>query len=94
MEYVQLLIVAILVEAIWENIKCVYKNKKIQLNMVGPLVLSIIVCLCASIDIFPIIGVEMIVPFIGSVLTGIIISRGANILSDLIKRLKNIKEVF
>lgn len=88
MDFAQLIIVAILVEAIWENIKMVYDKKKFNINMIGSLILGIIVCVLAQIDIFPIVGLNIAVPFVGSVFTGIIVSRGANFVSDLFKKLK------
>lgn len=88
MDFAQLIVVAILVEAIWENLKMVYDKKKLNLNMVGSLILSIIVCLAARIDIFEIVNINLVVPFIGSVLTGIIVSRGANFVNDLFTKLK------
>ena len=88
MDYAQLIIIAILVEAIWENIKMIYDKDKFNINMIGSLVLGIIICLLARIDIFPIVGLNMAVPFVGSVFTGIIVSRGANFVNDLLKKLK------
>ena len=88
MEYAQLIIVAILIEAIWENLKMIWKDRKISLNTIGVLVISIIVCLLAKIDIFPIVGLSLSVPFVGSGVTGIIVSRGANFVNDLFEKLK------
>lgn len=88
MEYAQLIIVAILIEAIWENLKMIWKDRKISLNTIGVLVISIIVCLLAKIDIFPIVGLSLSIPFVGSGLTGIIVSRGANFVNDLFEKLK------
>ena len=88
MDYVQLIIIAMLVEAIWENIKMVYDKKKFNINMIGSLILGIIICVVFKIDIFPIVGLSAAIPFIGSIFTGIIVSRGANFVSDLLKRLK------
>lgn len=88
MEYAQLVIVAILIEAIWENLKMIWKDRKISLNTIGVLIISIIVCLLAKIDIFPIVGLSLSVPFVGSGLTGIIVSRGANFVNDLFEKLK------
>lgn len=88
MEYAQLIIVAILIEAIWENLKMIWKDRKVNLNTIGVLVLSIVVCLLAKIDIFPIVGLSLSVPFVGSGLTGIIVSRGANFVNDLFEKLK------
>lgn len=87
MEYAQLVIVAILIEAIWENLKMVWQDKKINANMLGVLIIAILVCLLARIDIFPIVGITLAIPFIGSVFTGIIVARGANFVNDLFNRL-------
>ena len=88
MDFAQLVLVAILVEAIWENLKMIYDKKKFNVNMIGSLILAIIICILARIDIFPIVGLNMAVPFVGSIFTGIIVSRGANFVNDLLKRLK------
>lgn len=88
MDYVQLIVVAILVEAIWENIKMIYDKDKFNISMIGSLVLGIIICVIFRIDIFPIVGLSAAIPFVGSIFTGIIVSRGANFVNDLLKRLK------
>lgn len=91
MDFMQLIIVAILVEAIWENIKMVYQEGKLSKSMIGSLVISILICVVANVDIFPVVGVSMSIPFIGSILTGIVVSRGANFVNDLFSKLKEVK---
>lgn len=91
MDFMQLIIVAILVEAIWENIKMVYQEGKLSVSRIGSLVISIIICVIANVDIFPVVGVSMSIPFIGSILTGIVVSRGANFVNDLFSKLKGVK---
>lgn len=88
MDFAQLVIVAILVEAIWENLKMIWQAGKFNINMIGSLVISILICVLVKIDIFPIVGLNMVVPFVGSIFTGIIVSRGANFVNDLFKKLK------
>lgn len=88
MDYAQLVIISILVEAIWENIKFVRKDKQINVNMIGSLIISILICVLARVDIFAVIGIDLSVKVIGSILTGIIVSRGANFVNDLFTRLK------
>lgn len=88
MDYAQLIIIAILVEAIWENLKMIWDKNKLNINMLGSLLLSMIICVLAQINIFKIVGIELIVPIIGTLLTGIIVSRGANFVNDLFKKLK------
>lgn len=88
MDFAQLILISILVEAIWENLKMVWQEKKLNVNMLGSLVLSIIICLLARIDIFSIVGIELAIPVIGSALTGIVVSRGANFVNDLFTKLQ------
>jgi hypothetical protein len=89
MEYTQLIIVAILIEAIWENLKMIWENGKISVNKCGSLLLSIVICLLANIDIFPIVGIAISIPFVGAGLTGIIVARGDNFVNDLFTKLNN-----
>lgn len=93
MEYAQLVIVAILIEAIWENLKMVWQNGKFSIDKIGSLVISILICILAKIDIFPIVNLSISVPVIGSILTGIIVSRGANFVHDLFNKISGDKEV-
>lgn len=88
MDFAQIVLVSILVEAIWENCKMAWKDKKININMVGALILSIIICLAANMDIFNVIGIKLSIPYLGGLLTGVIVSRGANFVNDLFTKLQ------
>lgn len=88
MEFASLVIVAILVEAIWENLKMLYPENKFSFNMLGALLLGIIVCILAKIDIFTLVGIDLSIKLLAYIFTGIIVSRGANFINDLFKRLK------
>lgn len=88
MEITTLIIISILVEAIWENCKMIWQQNKINVNMLGSLILSIIVCCLTQVDIFKVLQINIIIPFAGYVLTGIIISRGANFVNDLFEKIK------
>lgn len=93
MEYAQLVIVAILIEAIWENLKMIWQNGKFSIDKIGALVISILICILAKIDIFPIVNLSISIPVIGSIFTGIIVSRGANFVHDLFNKISGDKEV-
>lgn len=88
MEIAGLVIIAILVEAIWENLKMVWQNGKFNINMIGALVLGILICILAKVDIFELVGIGLYYKVMGYILTGIVVSRGANFVNDLFKRLK------
>lgn len=87
-DFSQLIVVAILVEAIWENIKMIYQNKKFSISMIGSLCISILICILANMNIFEMVDIEMKVPIICNIFTGIICSRGANLVSDLFTKIK------
>ena len=88
----QLVIIAVLVEAIWENVKRLYSAEGFDKSVAGSLGVSILVCVATGADLFVIIGLPLVVPFLGSVLTGIITARGANFVNDLFTRLNGPKK--
>ena len=93
MEYAQLVIVAILIEAIWENLKMIWQNGKFSIDKIGALVISVLICIIDKIYIFPIVNISIMIPVIGSILTGIIVSRGSNFVHDLFNKISGDKEV-
>lgn len=92
MEYSQIIIVAILIEAIWENLKMTWQNGKISIDRIGSLVISVVMCLLVNANVFSIVGLTISISYIANVFTGIIISRGANVVHDLFEKIANKKE--
>jgi hypothetical protein len=78
---------AIIVEGIIAYVKTFFVNGKFQWQMITSLVLGIVVALAYSLDLLVLCGLESNIPLIGQVLTGILLSRGANYIADLIKLL-------
>lgn len=50
-------------------------------------VLGVLLCLAYGADLLALLGYPASVPFIGSILTGLLISRGSNVFNDLVSRL-------
>lgn len=71
------------------NIKDKNTNWKYWTALGVSMVLGLIVSLNYDIDIFKLAGLEGRVPFVGSILTGLIISRGSNIVNDVFDRLNS-----
>lgn len=92
MEYSQIIIVAILIEAIWENLKMIWQNGKISVDKIGSLLISIVMCLLVNANVFSIVGLTISIPYIANIFTGIIISRGANVVHDLFEKIASKKE--
>lgn len=87
MSIVTIITIALLVEAIWETLKMVWQEGKININTIGALIVGIAVSILAKIDIFAIQGITLSIPLIGWILTGILMSRGANFIHDLFNKL-------
>lgn len=92
MSIVTIITIALLVEAVWETLKMVWQEGKISVNTIGALIVGIAVSILAKIDIFAMQGISLSIPLVGWILTGVLMSRGANFIHDLFNKLGD-KEV-
>lgn len=90
MTLVTILILAITVEALIEYGKLIFQ-KQINWKQLVALVIGVLLAVAANVDLFAVVGVTFIVPYVGVVLTGIIFSRGANYVADFLKMIQGIK---
>lgn len=90
--FLQVMVIAILAEAIWENLKMVWQDGKISIDKIGALVVSIVISIVTQLDVFAILNFGITVPFIGSFLSGILISRGANVIHDLLNKIEELNK--
>ena len=93
MSIVTIITIALLVEAVWETLKMVWQEGKINVNTIGALIVGIGVSILAKIDIFAMQGISLSIPLVGWILTGILMSRGANFIHDLFNKLGDKEEV-
>ncbi|HAE59921.1 MAG TPA: hypothetical protein DCG54_10560 [Anaerolineae bacterium] len=86
LDFTHLALVAFLVEALIQTIKPIYdKETGWKLDKVVSIIVGILVCLTTNVDLFAELGFVVSVPFLGSVLTGVIASRGSNFVHDIFK---------
>ena len=85
MDIVIVFILAIIVEALVEYGKLIFTKAGINWKQIAAIVISVGLAFAAQADLFAIVGIPFVVPYLGIVLTGIIFSRGANYLADFIK---------
>lgn len=69
----------------------VWQEGKVNWNQLGVLILSMLISVLTGIDVFSAFGIVMQVPYASNILTGIVASRGANFIHDLIKKINSIK---
>lgn len=93
MEFKQIIIAALTVEALINILKPLWdRSKPFDINYLIPIPIGVLIAVAAQIDWFATAGIPLFIPYLGSVLTGIIISRGANIVFDLVKLLNETKK--
>ena len=84
---------AIVVEALVEYGKSIGKAfvegvVKTAVTQLVAIALGVVLCFACAGDLFAAVGVAFAWPWLGTVLTGVLISRGANYVSDLIGKLQ------
>lgn len=88
---IKIMILALLSEAIWENLRMIWDNGKFSINRLGALIISIIIAIATKINLFELLDIE-IIEILGSIFTGILISRGANVVHDLFTKIQNLSK--
>ncbi|QGT99242.1 hypothetical protein SYNTR_0649 [Candidatus Syntrophocurvum alkaliphilum] len=91
MDFMQIIILALFAESIWESLKMVWQKNKLCIDKIGSITVGIILALGAGIDFFVLIDIPLKINYLGSIFTGIIISRGANFVHDLLGIAENYK---
>lgn len=86
---IMLVVVAIISESVWETLKMTWQDGKVKVDRVGALVVSMLIVFGTRLDMLSLLGIETVIPFLGIILTGILISRGSNFIHDLLVRLNN-----
>ncbi len=83
MVIVQLLVIALIGEAIWETLKMTWQEGKVKVDRIGMIVVGLLLAFGAQADLLAMVGIPLVIPYLGYVLTGLLISRGANFLHDI-----------
>ena len=95
-----LVAVAVLIEAVWEALKPVFgklvsnlQERGIPIDRIMSLVIALAVCLGigARVDMFVLLGLSLTVPYLGLILTAIILARGSNFVHDLLGALDGVR---
>ena len=95
MELVSVIIVALVVQQAVEAIKKAIKIKQgyslfnlINVKVLLSIVISIVLCVSAHIGILAMLGVGEVIPMVDYILTGLIVSSGANGIRELQKQIQ------
>lgn len=91
MEVFGLLVMAIVVESIVDIITDVFVNKSVAWQKVLGIVIGVLVAIGFNIDLFAVVGLTATIPYLGLVMTGLLMSRGANYINDILKKITSYK---
>ena len=91
MSYLGVVSLAIIVEGLITYIKEFFVNGKFQWQMLISILIGVLVAAAYQVDLLAVMGLKTAVPYLGSILTGILISRGSNYIFDLIKAIGTVQ---
>jgi hypothetical protein len=92
MNILSLIILALIGEALWETLKLTWQNGKLSIDRVGALLIGELLAIGTGLDLMAMVGVPLKIPYVGMILTGLLISRGANFIHDLLASINNVQQ--
>lgn len=81
---------AIIIEAIITYVNQFFVSGHFSWEMLASIVLGILVAVAYKLDIPKYFNLTSSLPYVGNILTGILLSRGSNYMFDLIDKLANL----
>ena len=92
-QLISVVIIAIVIQTVVENLKKLikfpsgYYKKILNLKVLLTMIVSLIICVSSQIELLSLLGVELVVPYLDSVITGIICSGGATTIHEIVKKI-------
>lgn len=84
-------ILALISESVWETLKMTWQEGKVSIDRIGALIVSLVICIDVRLDILSLLEINTTIPFLGIILTAILISRGSNFVHDLLVKMGQVK---
>ena len=86
-----IVVISLLAESVWETLKMTWQNGKVSIDRVGSLIVSILICVGTDVDILKVLDIKENMPYLGVIMTAILISRGSNFMHDLLFKIEGEK---
>lgn len=90
-EFFGFILMSVVVEGIISYITTIVVDKKIQWKMIASIVIGVLVAVGYNCDIFALFGIASQIPYLGAVLSGILIARGSNYIFDFLNKVLSYK---
>ena len=90
--FMSIMAVSVVVEGLVSYAKMLVVDRKIEWQIVVAVALGVIFAIAYGIDIFAMLGMNSIIPYFGNVMSGVLMSRGANYIFDMLKSVRTFTE--
>lgn len=90
-QFIGIIMLAIVIEGMITYFKTMVVNGALKWQLVGSILLGSLLAVVYNVDLLNIVGFTTNVPYIGNVVTGILLSRGSNYIFDLVGQLTTVR---
>lgn len=89
--FIILMFVSLLAEGVWETIKMIWQNGKLSIDKIGALCVALVITVSTKLDLLELLSIKSNIPYLGIILTGVLVSRGSNFIHDLLSKIGTVK---
>lgn len=91
---ISLVILSLIVETVWETVKMAVPLKIPDWgDRIGAMCIGLLLAIGTGLDIMVILQIPIHIPYLGLILTGLLISRGSNFMHDILAKVEGMKEI-
>lgn len=83
------MILAVLVEAVWESVKLLWEKGRFNTNQFGAMCIALLFSLATDTRLLEAVGITVAIPLLDGICTGLLMSRGSNFVHTLLDWVKN-----
>ena len=83
------LLLAVLVEAVWESVKLLWEKGRFNTNQFGAMCIALLFSIPTDTRLLEAVGITVTIPLLDRICTGLLMSRGSNFVHTLLDWVKN-----
>lgn len=90
-QFFGIILMAIVIEGIVTYVKEIVVDKHISWQELTAVLLGVLVAIGYNTDLFAIFNMQSSIPYLGQILTGLLLARGSNYVFELLKKIQGYK---
>lgn len=90
-QFFGIILLAVVIEGIVTYTKEIVEDKHFSWQEIVAIILGVLVAVGYNTDLFALFGMVSKIPYLGQVLTGLLLARGSNYVFEMLKKLQNYK---